>query len=187
MLAKLFIKVDKAGGATDFRLIGGDWNNLEGLKSRILVAGGGGGAQSSCGGNNTSAGHGGGLEGVYSKNLAGAYVGHIAYGGNQSAGGSYVYGSNSSYVGSQGSFGCGASAPTCAAGGGGGYYGGGSVYTAGGGGGSSFVAGWEGCDNTYSDYHKNINGDQLVFKDVKFLQGNNDGNGYAILSYISAN
>ena len=31
------------GGATDIRLINGNWDNLEGLKSRIMVAGGGGG------------------------------------------------------------------------------------------------------------------------------------------------
>ena len=31
------------GGATDIRLINGTWNNFDGLKSRIMVAGGGGG------------------------------------------------------------------------------------------------------------------------------------------------
>lgn len=32
------------GGATDIRLVGGNWNNSESLASRIMVAGGGGGA-----------------------------------------------------------------------------------------------------------------------------------------------
>lgn len=32
------------GGATDIRLVGGQWNNPAGLKSRIMVAAGGGGA-----------------------------------------------------------------------------------------------------------------------------------------------
>ncbi|MDB0402438.1 hypothetical protein C4U10_05525, partial [Clostridioides difficile] len=32
------------GGATDIRLVNGDWNNEQGLLSRIIVAGGGGGA-----------------------------------------------------------------------------------------------------------------------------------------------
>lgn len=54
----LHIEEDKDGGATDFRLISGQWNSTEGLKSRILVAGGGGGAQSTCGGVQTTAGHG---------------------------------------------------------------------------------------------------------------------------------
>ena len=31
------------GGGSDVRLIGGDWNDFESLKSRIIVAGGGGG------------------------------------------------------------------------------------------------------------------------------------------------
>ena len=31
------------GGASDIRLIDGDWDNLESLKSRVMVAGGGGG------------------------------------------------------------------------------------------------------------------------------------------------
>ena len=31
------------GGATDFRLVGGDWNSFDSLKSRIMVAGAGGG------------------------------------------------------------------------------------------------------------------------------------------------
>ncbi len=35
------------GGATDIRLIHGEWDNLEGLKSRIMVAGGGGGVANS--------------------------------------------------------------------------------------------------------------------------------------------
>lgn len=34
------------GGATDIRLMNGNWNNLEGLKSRVMVAGGGGGVAS---------------------------------------------------------------------------------------------------------------------------------------------
>lgn len=33
----------QGGGATDIRLLPGDWNNLESLRSRIMVSGGGGG------------------------------------------------------------------------------------------------------------------------------------------------
>ncbi|ENY8644222.1 glycine rich domain-containing protein [Clostridioides difficile] len=45
------------GGATDIRLVNGDWNNEQGLLSRIIVAGGGGGAFSK-----TPAGKGGGFK-----------------------------------------------------------------------------------------------------------------------------
>ncbi len=175
----------QGGGATDFRLISGQWNNIEGLKSRILIAGGGGGAQSTCGGINTTAGHGGGLIGEQSTNIAGTYNSHIAYGGTQTAGGGYKYGANSSYIGSIGIFGMGANAGTCSAGGGSGYYGGGSVYTAGGGGGSSFVTGYEGCDTKYINYHKTIYGTQIEFKNVVLEQGVNIGYGKAKISLIS--
>ncbi|MDX5727141.1 glycine rich domain-containing protein [Clostridioides difficile] len=46
------------GGATDIRLVGGAWDNEQGLLSRIIVAGGGGGSYSPYTG-----GAGGGLEG----------------------------------------------------------------------------------------------------------------------------
>ncbi|HBE9283189.1 TPA: hypothetical protein KNH33_003724 [Clostridioides difficile] len=51
------------GGATDIRLVNGDWNNKQGLLSRIIVAGGGGGAFSK-----TPAGKGGGFKGGNSTN-----------------------------------------------------------------------------------------------------------------------
>ncbi|HGH5462151.1 TPA: glycine rich domain-containing protein [Clostridioides difficile] len=51
------------GGATDIRLVNGDWNNEQGLLSRIIVAGGGGGAFSK-----TPAGKGGGFKGGNSTN-----------------------------------------------------------------------------------------------------------------------
>lgn len=110
--------------------------------SRIVVAGGGGGAMPTCGGTAATAGHGGGIEGVHSENTAGTYVGNIAYGGTQTAGGSYRPGATN-YAPSNGNgiLGTGANAGTCGAGGGGGYYGGGTVYTAGGGGGSGYIGG----------------------------------------------
>lgn len=174
----------QGGGATDFRLIGGNWNDIQGLKSRILVAGGGGGAQSTCGGINTSAGHGGSLVGAQSENIAGHYYGHIAYGGTQTYGGGYKFGNDTSWIASYGSFGAGANAGTCSAGGGSGYYGGGSVYTAGGGGGSSFVTGYDGCDTTYINYHKAIDGTQIIFNNVTLEQGVNNGYGKARISLV---
>lgn len=175
----------QGGGATDFRLISGNWNNLESLKSRILVAGGGGGAQSTCGGINTSAGHGGGLVGLQSINSGSNYYGHIAYGGSQTSGGGYKYGVNAYRNGAVGGFGYGANAGTCASGAGSGYYGGGTVYTTGGGGGSSFVTGHEGCDTTYINYHKGIDGTQITFTDVILEQGTNKGYGKAKISLVS--
>ncbi len=46
------------GGATDIRLVGGAWDNEQGLLSRIIVAGGGGGSY-----HPYTGGAGGGLEG----------------------------------------------------------------------------------------------------------------------------
>ena len=51
----------RGGGGTDFRLIGGDWDNDNSLRSRILVAGGGGGAGMSNDEGILSGGHAGGL------------------------------------------------------------------------------------------------------------------------------
>lgn len=85
-------KGGRGGGASDIRLIGGAWNDSNGLRSRILVAGGGGGAQSSCGGQ-ASAGAGGGLTGGTSFNLSYSGTSEVsktrAYstGGSQTAGG----------------------------------------------------------------------------------------------------
>ena len=156
------------GGATDFRLVNGAWNNGAGLQSRILVAGGGGG----CGcASNHNAGNGGGLTGAGTKNETGIYAGAATSGGGQHSGGTGVgkYTERRS-----GGFGVGASAAQCAAGGGGGYYGGGSEYTAGGAGGSSFVTGYAGCDTTYRSKQGNLN-----FTNVVMQQGGNVGNGRA--------
>ncbi len=148
------------GGATDIRLTNGDWNNVEGLKSRIMVAGGGGGATHAQ--YNTAGGgsYAGGLTG-YS---GGYYSGHTysnqeGKGGSQEAGGAKgnnIYGgTGTAYAGS---FGIGGNNDTTsdglgAGGGGGGYYGGGAGGSTqsggtgqGGGGGSSFISGYAGCN-----------------------------------------
>ena len=168
------------GGATDFRLVGGAWNNATGLQSRILVAGGGGGQGCASSHNR---GHGGGLVGVTTVNT-GYYYGASSYGGTQTAGGSgngqYTINgvTSGSHVGS-GGFGYGANAVQCGAGGGGGWYGGGTTYTSGGGGGSSFAAGYFGCSTAYS-------GSQGGFKfsDVTMTQGVQNGNGAAYITYL---
>jgi hypothetical protein len=76
------------GGATDFRLVGGNWNDNAGLYSRILVAGGGGGRH----GNNyegvTYVGNDGG--GLTAPNINAC--GYNVVGASQTAGGSSPYG-----------------------------------------------------------------------------------------------
>ena len=124
------------GGGSDVRLIEGNWNDLNSLISRIIVAGGGGGADSE-GNTADHGGAGGGLKGVASSKGSGQ-------GGTQTAGGS---GSGS------GSFGQGGSNNKYSndgnGAGGGGYFGGGassnSQHNAGGGG-SSFVSGHPECN-----------------------------------------
>ncbi|HBH3652814.1 TPA: hypothetical protein KSK13_003478 [Clostridioides difficile] len=118
------------GGATDIRLVGGSWDNEQGLLSRIIVAGGGGGTI-----DRYEGGNGGGLNGGTGRDFNGA----PAHGGTQ-----YEGGKGSLDDGSlDGSFGKGAtpSNPSAMSGGGGGWFGGslssGAGY--GSGGGSGYV------------------------------------------------
>ena len=188
------------GGASDVRLVNGNWNNFESLKSRIMVASGGGGSTGYAAG-----GSGGGLTGYAGSRdtrVSGNYSGS---GGAQSSGGSvnakFGVGGDANYSGN-------ACNTNDGAGGGGGYYGGGgskgtSVVTGGtGGGGSSFISGHSGCNainasgahtgqpNHYSGY---------VFTSTSMIGGNssmpthdgtgtmtgNSGNGYAKITLIS--
>lgn len=91
------------GGATDIRLINGDWDNPQGLLSRIIVAGGGAGGGEDPGDNG---GAGGGLTGMSFNSTS--------YGGTQSSGRN------------GGVFGKGAHTPNDGGGGGGGWFGGGN-------------------------------------------------------------
>ena len=136
------------GGATDFRLVSGDWNNTTSLNSRIMVAGGGGGGEPSEGSTALGGNSGGltGYEGGYASNGTASTGG--GKGGTQSGGGAggrsngnsgqFGIGGNGGYdIGSNRHFG---------GGGGGGYYGGGSggqesMRRIAGGGGSSFISG----------------------------------------------
>ncbi|MCM1031123.1 MAG: glycine-rich protein [Oscillibacter sp.] len=143
-----------AGGASDIRLRGGSWNQFEGLKSRIMVAGGGGGGTFYA----TTVyqiGHAGGLQG-YAANICTQrkYCGYSGTGATQTAGG--APGTTSGLYGTMGpsawgSFGQGGNFANSSSGGGGGYYGGGhGVHPngswTGGGGGSSFISGHAGCN-----------------------------------------
>lgn len=110
------------GGATDIRLVSGNWKDMNSLKSRIIVAAGGGAGS-------VFGAHGGGLTGL----KAGT-----ATGGTQTTPG---INESTSYFSS--SFGIGGGG----CGGGGGYYGGGGATCANGGaGGSAFISGHTGCN-----------------------------------------
>ena len=126
------------GGATDVRLVNGDWNNFDSLKSRIMVAAGGGGSASVHTSENnlkTDAIIGGGLE-VIGK--VSTWESNWTPKVNQVLGNKFGIGKS------------GIEETHAAAGGGGGYYGGsnkiidrfGGIAS----GGSSFISGHNGCD-----------------------------------------
>lgn len=126
-----------SGGATDIRLVGGNWNEVSSLRSRIMVAGGAG----SPGAPSYAGGHGGGLSG----NNGSGSIGSGGTGATLTAGGSYRGDFGLGGYGGSGSGGYGGA-------GGGGYWGGGGTNVdssadddKGGGGGSGFISGMPGC------------------------------------------
>ncbi len=175
------------GGATDIRLVNGDWKNFDGLKSRIMVAAGGGGSSYTY-----AVGAGGGLTAplVYSSITPASQTEGYAFGYGQDGNGT----SDSSGVG----------------GGGSGYYGGRTqnVNTqSSGNGGSSFISGHPGCNAIKQESTEgNIEhtGDSthysgFVFTNTEMKAGNevmpmhdgtentmtgNTGNGYARITYL---
>ena len=132
-------------GATDVRLVKGEWNDFQSLKSRIMVAGGGGGADGFEPGNAVGIG-------TESDPISKEKVGGNA---NQTSGGDGflpgVFGQGGGYNGKDVDDGSGS--------GGGGYYGGGSSPLGSwgsGGGGSSFISGYRYC-NAISNESSDIN------------------------------
>ncbi len=118
------------GGATDIRLVGGEWDNEQGLLSRIIVAGGGGGTADTYRG-----GNGGGLKGMPGR----GYNGEPYHGGTQFEGGRGTTDDGKC----DGSFGKGGknNNPSIYSGGGGGWFGGACTDSSGkgSGGGSGYV------------------------------------------------
>ncbi|UWD47167.1 glycine rich domain-containing protein [Clostridioides difficile] len=114
------------GGATDIRLVGGEWDNEQGLFSRIIVAGGGGGGYAGYGG-----GNGGGLKGENVVASDGSSVGATQFDGGRG------FETNGKGDGLFGKGGCSVSY----AGGGGGWFGGSGCRFShcNGGGGSGYV------------------------------------------------
>ena len=129
------------GGATDVRLVAGEWNDLIGLRSRIMVAAGGAGTTSNL---TTIAGGGGGLTGGSGTSSDSTYnnSSYLPIGSNQTGVG-FTYGTTDR----QGGFGYAIQSNTSGwgGGGGGGYYGGSNGHGTTGAGGSSFISGHTGC------------------------------------------
>ena len=163
------------GGASDIRIVDGDWNEFNSLKSRIIVASGGGGEvnfkrpeTNPIVSRPTRGGHGGtliGEDGSYSLcNLCSEGEYTNAKGGEQKKGGSKGGGSSHAW-GNDGKFGSGGKANKAveswpSSGGGSGYFGGGSGgvssrHLGAGAGGSSFVSGCSGCQAITSDSLEN--------------------------------
>ena len=195
------------GGATDVRLSGGTWNNVTGLRNRIMVAAGGGGVTSGDG--DAKGGAGGTLTGIAGNphNTILTTGDYIGYGGTQTAGGqigsSATSGTNGSFgIGGNGGVGPGDPSHPGAGGGGGYYGGGGSAWHAGAGGGSSFISGYSGCNSVNSSGSpsgsaKHFSG--KVFTNGRMIDGlhlmpnartgyetlGNEGNGYARITLVS--
>ena len=173
------------GGATDIRLTGGTWDNIDSLRSRIMVAAGGGGASSG----DSSKGHGGGLTGTNTSRRGTSGGGTQTFGGFPSQG-----------IATPGDFGEGGTSAigyTSSGGGGGGagYYGGaGGANDApnwndnddtAGAGGSSFISGHTGCNaiNSTGDHTGQPNHfSGMVFTETSMITGDNPGNGYVIIT-----
>lgn len=158
------------GGATDFRIIGGAWNNIESLYSRFLVAGGGGGTDNWNGGTTSddgSGGSGGGIEGQGAW-INGSYQAY--YRGTQTSG----------YALGQGEH---ASVNTDTGGAGGGWYGGRATNNnnGGAGGGSGYIKGYNGCNTDYVSYQ----GDLSIYQNqASFALNARNGNGLATITCL---
>lgn len=152
------------GGATDIRLVGGNWDSFDSLKSRIMVAAGGGGAnyrnvtsetdQKLYGSGNGGAGGGlWGYEGVSESfqssdntSYTSANFHSVGGGGTQVLGGTKNgYNNVPNLVSSAITGGFGSGSTLEQSGGGGGWYTGSQSSNGGAGGGSSYISGHLGC------------------------------------------
>ena len=136
-----YLWASPAAGATDIRLLNGNWNDTFSLASRIMVAAGGGGAN-----DNIDGGYGGdinGGDGSHKKEYGDCGIIKTAYGATQNSGGKGLVDGK---FGQGGSFGY-LTDEIDGGGGGVGYFGGGKagVCEYSGSGGSSFISGHEGC------------------------------------------
>lgn len=188
------------GGATDIRLVDGDWNNASSLKSRIMVAAGGSGASNWSNPKDGSAGGAiNGLDGKFYSSGTEEFT--ISKGATQNSGG---IGANNSV---NGGYGYGATPNSnFGSGAGGGYYGGGSgsgtdASVGTGSSGSSFISGYNGCDAI--DENGNHTGQathysKMIFENSNMISGDlsmptydgenvmvgNSGDGHAKITYV---
>lgn len=167
------------GGATDIRLVGGDWNAQSSLLSRIIVAGGGGGGRANApstnagteiglAGSQTQSGVATDNQNSWNEDITCDIAGGFGYGGSE----------NSSDDNP---------------GGGGGWYGGCSGYDAMGGGGSNYALTSEsvkpsGYTPTSTYYLSSVvsiagNASMPTYDGLSTMNGNT-GNGYAKITYI---
>lgn len=180
---------NSGAGATDIRLVSGSWDNIDSLKSRIMVAGGAGG-QDSVNASYELYGNGGNLIGQ--RGLKGTTDADVVYGGTQISGGQ----SNPTTL-PAGGFGFGgidnSSTTDAGAGGGGGYYGGGAAATWGAGaGGSSFISGYAGVNAITNSATLTHSNNTIHYSNYYFVNGQmqssvNLGNGKATITYVGRN
>lgn len=194
------------GGATDFRLNNGTWNDATSLASRIMVAAGGGGGVNVL---TTIGGEGGTLIGGNSTTSSSSYESstYNATGGTQ-------IGKGASYQSTRGGglgFGLQSNSSGYGGGGGSGYYGGSTGFGRTGAGGSSYISGYAGCIaiksatdrtpkvTTYSKIEDSYHYSGKIFIQAKMLAGNEEmpqpndetsvghsGNGYAKITFINS-
>ena len=189
------------GGATDIRCFVSNgkcvrddnhlaWNNADGLKARIMVAGGGGAITS-----NTSytysPGGGGGLVGVKGGGSYTASTAKDPTGGTQREGGEYGHTTNTTGSGAFG-YAYQSTLTSWGGGGGGGYYGGGTGFGRAGAGGSSFISGFGGSNAITSSSSLTPTNDTLHYSGKYFIDGDttisaNNSNGSAQIRFKSVN
>lgn len=143
------------GGATDIRLINGNWNDFNSLKSRIIVAaGGGGGCENGSSYGYSYGGYGGALLGGNASIIKASGYGELnpTIGASQTSGGYNDEPTSLSGLFGIGGYGTYSGDWTYISGGGGGYYGGGTgnagnriISSASGG--SSYISGYDGCNS----------------------------------------
>ena len=186
------------GGSTDVRLKGGNWDDFESLKSRIIVAGAGGGSH--CNIYIKKGGDAGILSGFNGSTTGSTVI--TSTGGLQEEFGKAGTGNLKS--GKDGSFGKGGdtvSGPN-GCGGGSGYFGGGSGAVSAnvvgsGAGGSSFVSGYEGCKAIQktatkqypSFYFHQYHYSGYYFSNITVLDGSEtkwDGDGLARITQLAS-
>ena len=196
--AKAGVCASTGGGATDIRLVGGSWDNMNSLISRIMVAGAGGAGAS----DPYTKGYGGTLYG--GDPIFSTYQSNLGNGATQTAGGAAPTKSSAAQSnGTAGSFGKGgyggASNATDAdtgggSGGGSGYYGGSGASGLSngswpGGGGSSYISGYAGVNSveestTITHTNGTLHYSGKYFIGGKMIAGQNEGNGYAKITYV---